>query len=117
MKPAAANGDKWIVDHVLAVQTLISLAYFWWLAAHVDLRTPLDQQYFPPLIVLVGTVCTIAAIVFWIRMFLDFFRRRPERHAAAWGWSLVLAGHLAALVYFVLVWRPRNRPAKTQAPR
>ncbi|HEY6125458.1 MAG TPA: hypothetical protein VIV63_12470 [Steroidobacteraceae bacterium] len=112
MKPAAATSDNWIIEHVLAVQTLISLAYFGWLIANVDLSAPLDPQRLSPLIVLVGTLCTIAAVVFWVRMFRDFFRRRPERHAAAWGWFLLLAGHLAALFYFLWIWRPRNRPGQ-----
>ena len=55
-----------------------------------------------------GTWSVIAALVFWFRMFRDFFRQKPDRYAGVWGAFLLIAGHLAALVYCVMIWRPRR---------
>jgi hypothetical protein len=66
-------------------------------------------------IIMAGTWSVVGAIVFWVRMYRDFFRHKPERHAALWGAALFFGAHLVALVYFVGVWRPRN--AKQATPR
>jgi hypothetical protein len=111
-KPAGTTSENWILDHVLMVQTLLSLAYFGWLMSFIDPGAPdplasFQPENLSPLIVLVGTFCTIAALVFWVRMFTDFFKCRPDTHRALWGWFLLLGGHLAALVYFWVIWRRR----------
>src|SRR5689334_14997416 len=110
----SASRGNWVLDHVLAVLTLGSFAYIYWFATHFDL-TALNQDIDPtqvPLgIVFAGTWSVIAALLFWLRMISDFVRHRPTRHAAAWGAFLIIAGHLAALFYFVSIWRPRHRPS------
>jgi hypothetical protein len=111
-KPAGATSENWILDHVLMVQTLLSVAYFVWLITLFDFDsadplTSLDPERLSPLIVLVGTFCTIAALVFWIRMFADFFKHRPRKHRAFWGAFLLVGGHVGAVVYFWVVWRRR----------
>ena len=103
--------NRWIVEHVLALLTLGSFAYVYWLLTTIDLGAPIDPERLPPLIVLAGTLSVIAAVAFWLRMYRDFFRHRPARHAAAWGALLFFGAHLTALVYFWVVWRPRNRRA------
>ena len=105
----------WIFEHFLALLTLGSFAYFYWLMKRIDLDVSLEllqsQLHSSAGILRAGTASCIAAIWFWIRMFKDFIRDRPERHAAAWALLLVVGGHLTALVYFVMVWRPRHRRA------
>ena len=114
MKGAAPVSDGWIYEHILALLTLGSFVYFYWLTTKIDLSVPLEQLQsqlqLPPGIVLAGTLSFIAAIVFWFHMWRDFMRERPARHATAWGLFLVIGAHLTALVYFVVIWRPRRRP-------
>lgn len=105
---AAVSRGTWILEHVLALLTLGSFAYVYWLLTHFDLDAAIDPETLPVRTVLAGTVSVIAAIVFWIRMYRDFFRHRPERHAALWGSALFFGAHLTALVYFWALWRPRN---------
>jgi hypothetical protein len=106
----STSSSTWIVEHLLALLTLGSFAYVWWLLAHFDLDAPVDPDRLPVRIVLAGTLSVVAAIVFWIRMYRDFFRQRPDRNAAAWGVFLFVGAHLAALFWFLLHWRPRHRP-------
>src|SRR4051794_35624519 len=115
--PNATSRADWLFEHILAVLTLGSFVYFYWLMVKldIDLDVPLEQLQrqlqLPGGILLAGTVSCIAAIWFWYRMFRDFARKRPARHAAAWGFLLVVGAHLTGLVYFVMIWRPRHRPA------
>jgi hypothetical protein len=113
VKAPAPVREGWIFEHVLALLTLGSFAYLYWLVTKFDVDMPLEelqsQLQLPPGIVLAGTVSCIAAVVFWVRMSRDFMRQRPERFAAAWGLLLLIGAHLTALFYFVLIWRPRHR--------
>jgi hypothetical protein len=113
-QPAATSSGEWILEHLLAALTLGSFGYFYWLMTKFDVSLPIDelqsQLDLPAGIVLAGSLSFIAAIVFWIRMSRDFFRQRPERHAAAWGLLLLIGAHFTALVYFAVIWRPRHRP-------
>jgi hypothetical protein len=111
-KPPSASSGTWIVEHVLALLTLGSFAYVWWLLTHFDLDAPIDPERLPVRIVLAGTLSVIGAIVFWFRMYRDYFRQRPETNAAAWGLFLLIGAHLAALFWFVLHWRPRHRTTR-----
>jgi hypothetical protein len=107
---AEVSSGTWFFEHLLALLTLGSCAYVYWVLTTFDLAVPLDPQKISVPIVFSGTLSVIAAVVFWIRMSRDFVRRRPVRHAAAWGAFLLIGAHLAALVYFVRIWRPRHRP-------
>jgi hypothetical protein len=107
-KPAGASTSTWIVEHFLALVTLGSLVYVWWLLSHFDLTADIDPTTVPLGIITAGTWSVIGAIVFWVRMYRDFFRHKPERHAALWGAALFFGAHLVALVYFGVIWRPRN---------
>lgn len=111
-KSDAVSNGTWIVEHVLALLTVGSFAYLYWLLASFDLDAPLDPARVPVRVVLAGTASVIGAIVFWLRMYRDYFRQRPEKNAAAWGLFLLVGAHLAALFWFVLHWRPRHRPAR-----
>ena len=110
----ARPGRSWLLEHILAVLTVGSFVYVYWLLQKVNLDADIEQLQtqlqLPASIVLAGTVSCLAAIWFWFRMFKDFVRNRPARHAAAWGLCLIIGAHLAALVYFVMVWRPRHAP-------
>jgi hypothetical protein len=105
--PTISRGT-WLLEHVLALLTLGSCFYFYWLVTTIDLAGPIDPALLPPRIVLAGTLSVIAAIVFWIRMYRDYFRQRPATRAVFWGLFLLIGAHLAALSYFVLIWRPRT---------
>lgn len=101
----------WIFEHALALLTLASFVYVYWLLDNVDLDVPIDPERLPVRIVLAGTLSVIGAIVFWLRMYRDYFRERPEKNMAGWGLFLLIGAHLAALFWFVRHWRPRHRPA------
>jgi hypothetical protein len=110
-EPVQISRNTWILDHVLALLTLGSFAYLWWFAARfdvTDLNADIDPTQVPLGIMTAGTWSIIAAIVFWVRMYRDFFRHRPARHAVGWGMALLFGAHLTALLYFLLIWRPRN---------
>ncbi|HUQ11737.1 MAG TPA: hypothetical protein VM146_15585 [Steroidobacteraceae bacterium] len=106
-RQAEVSRAAWILDHFLALATLGSFVYVWWLLSHFDLTAEIDPTQIPLRIITAGTWSVIAAIVFWIRMYRDFFRHRPQHHAALWGSALFFGAHLVALVYFVVIWRPR----------
>jgi hypothetical protein len=59
-----------------------------------------------------GIITTIAVFWFWGWMLSDYFRNRPN-HPTLWGWSLFLASFGAALVYFFIIWRPRQLGRQT----
>ena len=116
-RPAEVSRATWVLDHFLALVTLGSFAYVWWFATRFgvsDLTAEIDPAQLPLGIVFAGTWSVIGAIVFWVRMYRDFFRHRPPRRAAAWGAALFFGAHLAALVYFVMIWRPRAAKTATR---
>jgi hypothetical protein len=51
----------------------------------------------------------VSILVFWIWMFSDFFKRRTMRYKILWGWLLLIANWLAAVVYFVTIYFPQER--------
>jgi hypothetical protein len=56
-----------------------------------------------------------AALWLWVRMIIDYFRRRPATHGFAWGVA-IFAGLYVVGSYFLAVWRPRNRPIPQLMP-
>jgi hypothetical protein len=110
-KPTGISNATWMVEHMLALLTLGSFAYVYWLLAHFDLDAPIDPERLPVRVVLAGTLSVIGAIIFWFHMYRDFFRQRPEKNPIAWGLFLLIGAHFAALFWFLLHWRPRHRPA------
>ena len=110
-RKSPVSSGTWLFEHVLALLTLGSFAYVNWLLANFDLDAPIDPERLPARIVLAGTLSVIGAIVFWLRMYRDYFRQRPEKNAAGWGLFLLVGAHLAALFWFVMHWRPRHGPA------
>jgi hypothetical protein len=105
-----ASTGTWILEHFLALVTLGSCVYVYWFLTHfdlADLTAEVDPAQMPLGILFAGSWSVIGAVVFWVRMYRDFFRHRPERHAAAWGTALFFGAHLVALVYFASLWRPR----------
>lgn len=109
------NSARWYLEHFYAVLTVGSFAYLYWVMQHFDLKLDLDIEKLQMQveasrgIILAGTASVIAAMVFWIDMFRDYARQQPERHAAAWAVFLVVGAHLAALFYFFVIWRPRQK--------
>ena len=57
-------------------------------------------------VVLVAGV--LSGFILWVWMFTDFFGRKELRHRALWGWALFLLNLLAAAVYFVAIYFPRE---------
>lgn len=57
----------------------------------------------------------LSGFILWVWMFTDFFRRGGLRHRALWGWALFLFSLLAAAVYFLAVYFPRERKSRDAA--
>jgi hypothetical protein len=53
-------------------------------------------------------VIVVSLFWFWFKMLNDYFRNRPQKHAVAWGWALIMLSFGAALAYFWFIWKPRN---------
>lgn len=104
---------RYFLEHFYAVLTMASFAYVYWVMKHFDLDLDIEKLQMQVEgvrgIILAGTASFIAAIVFWIHMFVDFARKEPERYAPAWAIFLFVGAHLAALFYFFAIWRPRHR--------
>lgn len=113
MSPRAGKAE-YFLEHLYAALTVASFAYVYWVMKRFDLDLDIQKLQMQVEavrgIILAGTASLIAAIVFWIHMFRDYFRQEPERHAAAWAVFLLVGAHLAALVYFFAIWRPRYKP-------
>jgi hypothetical protein len=58
----------------------------------------------------------LSGFVLWVWMFTDFFARKDLRHGALWGWALFLFNLLAAAVYFVAIYFPRERKSRDASP-
>jgi len=56
-----------------------------------------------------------SGFILWVWMFTDFFRHGGLRHRALWGWALFLFNLLAAAVYFLAVYLPRERKSRDAA--
>jgi len=114
MSPQRYNAS-WYLEHVWAALAAGSFVYLYWVMTHFDLDAAFDIEKLQMQvegsrgIILAGTASFIAAIVFWFHMFGDFFRKEPERYALAWGIFLFVGAHLAALFYFFMIWRPRQK--------
>jgi len=108
-----AGKAEYFLEHFYAVLTAGSFAYVYWVVKRFDLDLDIEKLQMQVEgvrgIILAGTASFIAAIVFWIHMYRDYFRQQPERYSAAWGIFLFVGAHLAALVYFFLIWRPRQK--------
>lgn len=50
-----------------------------------------------------------SGFVLWIWMFSDFFRQNDLRYKVLWGWALFLANLLAAAIYFIVIYFPREK--------
>lgn len=97
---------RWLVAHALVVLSFSVFAYLLILnfryAATEQLPQPTTLEH-----VLIGLG---VPSVFWLWgwMLTDFFRSKAGSKSVAWGWFLLLGNWLAAVVYFFVVWRPRN---------
>ena len=103
----------WRLVHVLAllgfvsgVYCLAALVYF----SATDRAPSLDL---PVAIRFVLALGFFALFWLWVRMLVDFFKLRPSRFPVLWGWLLLLGSVCGAMLYFWLVWRPRNAPSDT----
>jgi hypothetical protein len=99
----------WYLAHVLAG---IVIAFLAW-GLYMNLVFLNGNRELPEQMPLVYAPFVFVALIgifsCWGWMLTDFFRNRPVRRPAAWGWFLVLGNYIGALVYFFLVWRPRER--------
>jgi hypothetical protein len=101
---------------VLAGVTCAALVF----AIALDVKTglifghePTPLQVIPPWWAVPGALTFVSLFWFWGWMLTDYFQQRPARHPIVWGWALVIANLLAALVYFFTVWRPRYAAGDT----
>jgi hypothetical protein len=108
---------SWYLLNILAVMSIVLLTFVLGAQAYIFTTdgiltlTVSDAVWVP--FALTMLLCAIALFWLWIRMLVDFFRNRPQRHPVAWGWSLFLGMYLGGIVYFFAVWRPRNKPSNT----
>jgi hypothetical protein len=111
---AAAQMRSWYLLHALAVMALVLFAFLSGLLAYSSLTDQAPSLDLPSPVLAFGSLCVIAQLWLWVRMLVDFFRERPQRHPVAWGWCLLLGSYVGALAYFWAVWRPRNNPRARQ---
>jgi hypothetical protein len=98
----------WYLLHVLALVGAPTLVLFLGLAMYVAWTDELPALEIPVAIRGLLSIGFLALLWLWIRMLVDFFRERPTKHPAAWGWFMFLGMYIGGLVYFWAVWRPRN---------
>lgn len=58
---------------------------------------------------IVVVVGVFSGFVLWVWMFSDFFKRKDLRYKVLWRWALFLANLLAAAIYFIVIYFPRER--------
>src|SRR5262249_33999489 len=109
-RSVAARARSWYLLHVLALLAFLFVAFLFSLAVYSSVTDRVPKFEMPLPVRLLGSLSFIAVFWLWIRMLIDFFRRRPPSHPVAWGFFLFLGSYVGALVYFWVVWRPRNRP-------
>ena len=51
----------------------------------------------------------LLACVLWIMMWLEFARERPIEYTYVWVFLLMTGPVVGPLIFFYLVWRPRNK--------
>ena len=104
------------INAVLAVLTSLLMLLALALDVIEFVRGPEAPPAFPPggiagiVVGFVAPVFVIAVFWFWGRMLHDYFKNRPAKCSAAWGWALLLLNVCASIVYYWYVWRPRNAP-------
>ena len=101
-----AHAEWYFVHSLAALTTLVVVYLFGSLGYFAYTGSPTQ---IPPMLRPVLAVGAVTLLWFWIRMLIDFFRRRPSSTPVAWGFALVLGVYLGALAYFWYVWRPRNQ--------
>jgi hypothetical protein len=50
----------------------------------------------------------VSGLMLWVWMFSDFFQSKDIGFRVLWGWLLLFLNMLAAVVYFVYVYAPRE---------
>ena len=107
----------WYLYHALALLSLALLTAgivlnVYAISHRDELHTVLQSNAatFHTLAPLLG-VCVLASLWLWIAMFAHYLKHRPATRTVLWGWFLVLCNWGAALVYFVLIWRPGHARA------
>lgn len=98
---------KWFIAHYLVVSTGILLAY---MVLQNVIHAPDMKTYNPNTIETFLVMLNFPSpFILWIWMLSDYFKAGTSEKKVVWGWSLVFGNVLAALVYFVVQWRPRFR--------
>ena len=104
----------WVGLHIMFGLGLFTLASLFslnlYLISHESSEgVPLREIWLPTPVRAVMALGVIAMFWLWVRMLVDFFRRRPERHPVAWGWAVTLGVYLGGLAYFWFIWRAREK--------
>ena len=113
VQSAAARKRSWYLLHALAGVGALLAVFLFGSLFYSSLTGQLPKVDLPMPARALGSLGVIALIWLWIRMLIDFFRERPPSHPVAWGFFLMLGSYIGALVYFWVVWRPRNGPGDT----
>lgn len=91
------------LGYVLIVVLLISIVFF---------------NFFPwqsqnqIIVNFLAVIAFLSGFSLWIWMFTDLFRNKHLNHRIMWGWSLVFLNIIAAMVYFLSIYRKRNEKFK-----
>jgi Na+/melibiose symporter-like transporter len=103
---AGSTKGEWYFVHALAGLTFVEIIFLVLAQMYLSQGHPMSL---PGGLLVAVVIGGFALFWFWVRMITDFFRERPPRNQAAWGWALFLGVYLGALAYFLAVWRPRHR--------
>jgi hypothetical protein len=61
---------------------------------------------------LLAAMSFLSGFSLWIWMFTDLFRNKHLDHRITWGWSLVFLNIIAAMAYFLFIYRKKNDISK-----
>ena len=61
---------------------------------------------------LVGVTMTLGLVWLWGWMAFDLYKNGAAADTKVWWAIIILFNFFGGLIYFISVWRPRNRPLK-----
>jgi hypothetical protein len=102
----------WYVGHALGITASLFALLVFGMACYLHIADAPPTMAMPRLMVILASFGIVTLIWIWISMLVDFFRQRPERFPVLWGFALTMGTWMGGILYFWLVWRKRNRPAR-----